>query len=176
MDVIQRLEPVIIEIERERECVVVVAHQAILRALYGYFMKIPLSVRAPFLPNLSILLMTCVQHAPLPNHISKGLLDVSALFKGTSCKRLSEHHAVALLEQGLFVIKTYSGLNSPGAVWRVLGHEQIATAAMKPYSTRCSRSPVMFMRALLGSPCVLAPYKRGLASQKLASISFEGAE
>ena len=46
MDVIQRLEPVIIEIERERECVVVVAHQAILRALYGYFMKIPLSVRA----------------------------------------------------------------------------------------------------------------------------------
>lgn len=45
MDVIQRLEPVIIEIERERECVVVVAHQAILRALYGYFMKIPLSVR-----------------------------------------------------------------------------------------------------------------------------------
>jgi broad specificity phosphatase PhoE len=44
MDVIQRLEPVIIEIERERECVCVVAHQAILRALYGYFMKIPLAV------------------------------------------------------------------------------------------------------------------------------------
>lgn len=45
MDVIQRLEPVVIEIERERECMVVVAHQAILRALYGYFMKIPLKVR-----------------------------------------------------------------------------------------------------------------------------------
>jgi 6-phosphofructo-2-kinase/fructose-2,6-biphosphatase len=44
MDVIQRLEPVIIEIERERECVVVVAHQAVLRALYGYFMKVPLAV------------------------------------------------------------------------------------------------------------------------------------
>ena len=44
MDVIQRLEPVIIEIERERECVCVVAHQAILRALYGYFMKVPLAV------------------------------------------------------------------------------------------------------------------------------------
>lgn len=44
MDVIQRLEPVVIEIERERECMVVVAHQAILRALYGYFMKIPLKV------------------------------------------------------------------------------------------------------------------------------------
>lgn len=44
LDVIQRLEPVIIEIERERECMCVVAHQAVLRALYGYFMKIPLKV------------------------------------------------------------------------------------------------------------------------------------
>ena len=46
LDVIQRLEPVIIEIERERECVCVVAHQAILRALYGYFTKCPLKVCA----------------------------------------------------------------------------------------------------------------------------------
>jgi Histidine phosphatase superfamily (branch 1) len=45
LDVIQRLEPVIIEIERERECVCVVAHQAILRALYGYFQGTPLAVR-----------------------------------------------------------------------------------------------------------------------------------
>ena len=44
LDVIQRLEPVIIEIERERECVCIVAHQAVLRALYGYFNKIPLKV------------------------------------------------------------------------------------------------------------------------------------
>ena len=43
---IQRLEPVIIEIERERECVCIVAHQAVLRALYGYFNKVPLAVRA----------------------------------------------------------------------------------------------------------------------------------
>ena len=46
MDVVQRLEPVVIEIERERECVCVVGHQAILRALYGYFTKTPLAVRA----------------------------------------------------------------------------------------------------------------------------------
>ena len=56
MDVIQRLEPVIIEIERERECVCVVAHQAILRALYGYFMKIPLAVS--LLTILAALLLT----------------------------------------------------------------------------------------------------------------------
>ncbi len=45
MDVIQRLEPVIIEMERERECVCVVGHQAILRAILGYFQNVPLEVR-----------------------------------------------------------------------------------------------------------------------------------
>lgn len=44
-DVVQRLEPVVTEVERERECVVIVAHQAVLRALYGYFMNRPLEVR-----------------------------------------------------------------------------------------------------------------------------------
>ncbi|EFJ46639.1 hypothetical protein VOLCADRAFT_30993, partial [Volvox carteri f. nagariensis] len=38
LDVIQRLEPVIIEMEREKECIVVVGHQAVLRAVLGYFM------------------------------------------------------------------------------------------------------------------------------------------
>ena len=37
-DVIARLEPVIIELERQRSPVLVVAHQAVLRALYAYFM------------------------------------------------------------------------------------------------------------------------------------------
>lgn len=44
MDVIQRLEPVITEVERERECICIVAHQAVLRALYAYFRGIPLTV------------------------------------------------------------------------------------------------------------------------------------
>lgn len=35
LDVIQRLEPVIIEIERQKDSVCVVAHQAILRVIYG---------------------------------------------------------------------------------------------------------------------------------------------
>ena len=54
MDVIQRLEPVVIEIERERECVCVVAHQAILRAIYGYFTKTPLKAREMRAPILRI--------------------------------------------------------------------------------------------------------------------------
>ena len=37
-DVIARLEPVIIEMERQRQPLMIVAHQAVLRALYAYFM------------------------------------------------------------------------------------------------------------------------------------------
>ncbi|MBX7197613.1 MAG: 6-phosphofructo-2-kinase/fructose-2,6-bisphosphatase [Sandaracinaceae bacterium] len=40
-DVIRRLEPVIVEIERERTPILVVAHQAVLRALYAYLMDRP---------------------------------------------------------------------------------------------------------------------------------------
>ncbi len=40
-DVIRRLEPVIVELERERSPVLVVAHQAVLRALYAYLMDRP---------------------------------------------------------------------------------------------------------------------------------------
>jgi broad specificity phosphatase PhoE len=38
VDVIQRLEPVILELERQREPVLVIGHQAVLRMLYAYFM------------------------------------------------------------------------------------------------------------------------------------------
>jgi broad specificity phosphatase PhoE/predicted kinase len=40
-DVIQRLEPVIFELERERAPVLVIGHQAALRALYAYMMDRP---------------------------------------------------------------------------------------------------------------------------------------
>lgn len=43
MDVVQRLESVIIEVERECESVCIVGHQAILRVLYSYFMQVPRS-------------------------------------------------------------------------------------------------------------------------------------
>lgn len=35
------------EVEREKECVCIVSHQAVLRALYGYFMNQPLDVSVP---------------------------------------------------------------------------------------------------------------------------------
>jgi broad specificity phosphatase PhoE len=40
-DVIQRLEPVILEIERERAPLLIIGHQAVLRALYAYMMDEP---------------------------------------------------------------------------------------------------------------------------------------
>jgi broad specificity phosphatase PhoE len=38
---IQRLEPVITEMEREGQSIVIVAHQAVLRILYGYLTARP---------------------------------------------------------------------------------------------------------------------------------------
>lgn len=60
MDVIQRLEPVVIEAERDRECVCIVAHQAVLRVLYGYFMNRPLEE----VPRIEIPLHTLMELTP----------------------------------------------------------------------------------------------------------------
>jgi 6-phosphofructo-2-kinase / fructose-2,6-biphosphatase 3 len=63
LDLIQRLEPVIIEVERERECVCIIGHQAVLRVLYGYFMNIPQEK----IPTLSIPLHTLIELTPKPD-------------------------------------------------------------------------------------------------------------
>ncbi|PSC70832.1 6-phosphofructo-2-kinase fructose-2,6-bisphosphatase-like isoform X2 [Micractinium conductrix] len=60
MDVIQRLEPVVTEAEREKECVCIVSHQAVLRALYGYFMNQPLES----VPRIDIPLHTLMELTP----------------------------------------------------------------------------------------------------------------
>ncbi|XP_078159910.1 6-phosphofructo-2-kinase/fructose-2,6-bisphosphatase-like isoform X1 [Carex rostrata] len=57
LDVIQRLEPVIIELERQRAPVVVIAHQAVLRALYAYFADRPLSE----IPQIEVPLHTIIE-------------------------------------------------------------------------------------------------------------------
>ncbi|CAM0872722.1 unnamed protein product [Alopecurus aequalis] len=57
LDVIQRLEPVIIELERQRSPVVVIAHQAVLRSLYAYFADKPLEE----VPKIEIPLHTIIE-------------------------------------------------------------------------------------------------------------------
>jgi broad specificity phosphatase PhoE/predicted kinase len=59
-DVIQRLEPVIFELERERSPVLLIGHQAVLRALYAYMMDLP----AHQCPFVSIPLHTILELQP----------------------------------------------------------------------------------------------------------------
>lgn len=60
LDVIQRIEPVIFELERVNVPILVVAHQAVLRCIYGYFMEEPLEA----IPFLSVPLHTVMELLP----------------------------------------------------------------------------------------------------------------
>jgi broad specificity phosphatase PhoE/predicted kinase len=59
-DVVQRVDRVIIELERYRTPVLVICHRAVARALYGYFLQLP-PARTPHLP---IPLHTVIQLTP----------------------------------------------------------------------------------------------------------------
>lgn len=59
-DVIQRLEPVIVELERQRAPVLVIGHQAIVRTLYGYLMGRPQEE----CPHIPIPLHTVLELSP----------------------------------------------------------------------------------------------------------------
>lgn len=60
LDVISRLEPVIYELERQRSPVVIIAHQAVLRCLYAYFLDLP----AEKIPYLSVPLHCMIELQP----------------------------------------------------------------------------------------------------------------
>lgn len=60
-DVIQRLEQVITEIERQRAPVLVIGHQAVLRAIYGYFLGKPQEE----CPYLDVPMHTVIQLTPI---------------------------------------------------------------------------------------------------------------
>ena len=59
-DVIQRLDPLIIELERQRSPMLVIAHQAVLRALYAYLMDKPPHT----CPSLPVPLHTVIELIP----------------------------------------------------------------------------------------------------------------
>lgn len=61
IDVVNRLEPVILELERHRGPLVIVGHQAILRVLYGYLTDKPLVE----IPHLKMPLHTVVALTPI---------------------------------------------------------------------------------------------------------------
>ena len=78
-DVIARLEPVIIEIERQRRPVVVVAHQAVLRALYAYLGDHP----PAGCPHLLIPLHTVSELTPGPAGFSEQRFDLDTTMKSS---------------------------------------------------------------------------------------------
>ena len=60
---IQRIEPVITELEREAESIVVVSHQAVLRVVFGY-----LTAKSQAeIPSISIPLHTLIELTPMPD-------------------------------------------------------------------------------------------------------------
>ncbi|MEZ4316714.1 MAG: 6-phosphofructo-2-kinase/fructose-2,6-bisphosphatase [Myxococcota bacterium] len=61
VDVVNRLEPVILEMERHRGPLVVVAHQAVIRVLYGYFTNQP----SEAIPHVDIPLHTLIELTPI---------------------------------------------------------------------------------------------------------------
>jgi broad specificity phosphatase PhoE/predicted kinase len=60
MDVIQRVEPVVLELERQQRPVLIISHQAVLRAIYGYLMGRELDA----IPHLSVPLHTVLEFSP----------------------------------------------------------------------------------------------------------------
>lgn len=85
IDVIQRLEPVIVELERQRTPTMIIGHQAVLRALYGYllgkrqaecpFLELPLHTVVELTPNAYGYEERRIELAPAP----ESRLDAPAL-------------------------------------------------------------------------------------------------
>ena len=63
LDVIDRLEPIIFELERKQNPVLVVGHQAVLRCLYGYFVGKAVDKQLPY---FSMPLHTVIKLMPGP--------------------------------------------------------------------------------------------------------------
>ena len=59
-DLIRRIEPAIIELERQRKAVLIIAHRAVLRCLYAYFTNLPREE----VPHISVPLHTVIKLTP----------------------------------------------------------------------------------------------------------------
>lgn len=58
MDIIQRLEPVIIEMERQNKPLLIVSHQAVIRCLLSYF----LDIKRRNIPHVFLIYLNSIQY------------------------------------------------------------------------------------------------------------------
>ncbi|GLI69499.1 hypothetical protein VaNZ11_014133 [Volvox africanus] len=105
LDVIQRLEPVIIEMEREKECIIVVGHQAVLRAVLGYFMAKPLES----IPTLDVPLHTLLELRPRPD----GTMDFEYIHLSSEAAAVMEANMAAGPPPGPLSSGSFSSAQSP---------------------------------------------------------------
>ncbi|MDB4989927.1 MAG: Phosphoglycerate mutase family protein, partial [Myxococcaceae bacterium] len=73
-------EPVVLELERQKRPILVISHQAVLRAIYGYLMG-----REPDqIPHLSIPLHTVLELTPKPYGVAETRIPLGPLLPAHS--------------------------------------------------------------------------------------------
>jgi broad specificity phosphatase PhoE len=77
-DVIQRLDPMIIQLERQRSPVLLIGHQAVLRAIYAYFMDKPPAE----CPRLEIPLHTVIELTPTAYGCKEERFELTPFLEG----------------------------------------------------------------------------------------------
>ncbi|SCV03521.1 LANO_0G04632g1_1 [Lachancea nothofagi CBS 11611] len=93
-DVVIRLEPIIMELERQ-ENILIITHQAVLRCIYAYFMNVPQEES----PWMSIPLHTLIRLEPraYATHVTKIKANIPAVstYKGRGTSQVGENEAIA---------------------------------------------------------------------------------
>jgi len=74
VDVIHRLGPVIIELERQHRSLLVISHLAVMKCIYGYFLNTPMQD----IPNLKLALHTCYELTLTPMGTQVNALRLSS--------------------------------------------------------------------------------------------------
>ncbi|KAI3635498.1 hypothetical protein MIR68_006136 [Amoeboaphelidium protococcarum] len=99
-DLVLRLEPIIIELER-RENIFIIGHQAVLRAIYAYFVGLPQHM----LPYVKVPLHTVVKLCPKAYGTEETICKANVEAVDTYRSRPGSHDEV--------LIGTYDGKNNP---------------------------------------------------------------
>lgn len=85
LDVVQRVRPVLLDLDRERRPALVIAHQAVLRTVIAFFKGTPLEE----MPDMKVPLHNVIQLTITPHGCDVQFIDLSAVSKGKLSKSSS---------------------------------------------------------------------------------------